>query len=427
MDEVVRQVLEQQHRLKIGRRIGRGGFAEVYEAESAEGVPCAVKVALDSVEEDNPAAKKELENLRLVQTITGHPHVVTLMDAWLVCGYLVTRWELATEGSLLDALKQYQGEGHAGIPVRGLLRYVHEAAQGIDFLNQRGIYHRAIKPGNLLLFHGHVKLADLGLAKFGGASTASHTGSGTLGYLPPEAYDQHRLSTTVDLYSLAATYVKLRTGREPFGDNPTEVVQRQMAGDPIVEGLRPVEAELVRAALAVKPEDRPQDGTQRWVIQLYRGLRGEGIETISAGDGIPKTEIGGPARPEPPTPRPRPSQRGAAVRVDPAGGGDVATLEEAVARVGRGGVIQLSQGTHMLRGPLEINRPVSILGEGVDATRVVCAGAGFVLRFAAEGRFTARGVCFEHVGSVPANVVEVDAADALVEQCSFQGGRQTMR
>jgi len=273
MDDAVRRVLESQFGLKIRRRIGRGGFSEVYEAESRERVLCAVKVSLDPLDSDSPAIRKELENLRLVQTVSGHPHVVTLMDVWVVGGYLVTRWELATDGSLLDLLHRYQREGQQGIPPEELLRYMRDAAEGIDFLNGQGIYHRDIKPQNLLLFHGRVKLADLGLAKFAGASTASHTGSGTLGYLPPEAYDQHRLSKTVDLYSLAATYLKLRTGHEPFGENPTEIIQRQTAGAPILDGLLPAEGELVLQALALKPEDRPRNGATAWVNQLHRGLQ----------------------------------------------------------------------------------------------------------------------------------------------------------
>ncbi|MGQ9574616.1 MAG: serine/threonine protein kinase [Thermoguttaceae bacterium] len=269
MDEVVRQVLEAEHGLKIGRRIGRGGFGEVYQAESAQGVPCALKVSLDPLDDNNSAVKKELENLGFVRTHTGHPHIVSLMDFWLVSGYLVTRWELATHGNLLDLLHRYAEQGQAGIPERKLLRYMIDAAEGIDFLNGLGIYHCDIKPANLLLFHGRVKLGDLGLAKFAGVSTASHSGSGTLGYLPPEAFDQHRLSKTIDLYSLAASYVKLRTGRESFGDTPREIIRRQTEGKPILDGLSAAEAEAVRQALAPRPEDRPQQGAFAWVKCLY--------------------------------------------------------------------------------------------------------------------------------------------------------------
>ncbi len=273
MDEVVRKALQEQHRLKIGRYLGDGGFGEVYQAESAQGVPCAVKVSLRRLNSGEPgtqdhAVQRELDNLRLVQTIAGHPHVVTLIDYWLIGGYLVTRWELATEGSLADLLAQYVQAGRPGIPLDALLRYIYEAADGIDFLNAQRIYHRDIKPANLLLFQGQVKVADLGLAKFAGASTASHTGAGTLGYLPPEAYVQHRLSKTVDLYSLAATYVKLRTGKEPFGENPMEIIKRQEKGDPIVEGMESWEVELVRFALACDPATRFCEGAREWALAL---------------------------------------------------------------------------------------------------------------------------------------------------------------
>lgn len=128
---------------------------------------------------------KEVENLKLVRAVTGHPNLVTVMDVWLIAGYLVTRWELSQEGSLQDLLHRYQENGKAGISVKRALKYCYDAAEAIDFLNDQGIYHRGIKPQNLLLFHGRVKVADLGLAKFAGASTVSHTGSETFGYRPP--------------------------------------------------------------------------------------------------------------------------------------------------------------------------------------------------------------------------------------------------
>lgn len=276
MDDVVRAFLEQEQHLKLGQRLGRGGFAEVYEAHTPQGVPCAIKVSLDPLDDQNPAVQKELENLDLVKSITGHPNIVTLMDYWVVGGYLVTRWELASEGSALEYLHRCQQEGRKGIPLSQLLALCADAAQGIDFLNrQRGIYHRDIKPQNLLVFHGRVKVGDLGLAKFVGASAASHTGAGTVGYLPPEAYDLHRLVPTVDVYGLVATYVKLRTGQEPFGQTPPEVFERQRRGEPVVEGLRPAEVELVCRALAARPEDRPQEGAVAWVRSVYQAVQKE--------------------------------------------------------------------------------------------------------------------------------------------------------
>lgn len=265
MNEVVRAFLENEQKLRVVKRLGRGGFGEVYEVESPSGVRSAVKVSLDPIDGKNAAVKKELENLDVVKDLTRHPHIVNLLDFWLVAHYLVTRWELATDGSLREKLEEYEKQGQKGLPQELLLEWMKEVAEAVDFLNSKGIYHRDIKPSNLLLFHGHVKIADLGLAKVVGASTASHTGSGTMGYIPLEAWQEHRLTSTVDLYSLAATYVKLRTGEDPFGRTPHEVVERQKSGNPVVMGLRPEEVELVRRALATRPEERPQEGAVAWV------------------------------------------------------------------------------------------------------------------------------------------------------------------
>mgnify|MGYP001099219627 FL=1 len=296
MHPVVRAFIEEQWKLRLGPRLGSGGFAEVWQAETPEGVPCALKISLSPLDEHDTAIMRELENLRLVCAIGGHPHVVSLMDFALVQGYLVSRWELAPDGTLADRLRQCQQAGRRGIPLNELIRYMADAAEGIDFLNrERGILHRDIKPTNLLLFHGRVKVGDLGLAKLAGATMVSHSRVGTLGYLPPEAYEEERLHPTVDLYSLAATYVELRTGRKPFGENPVETVRRQLTGRPEVDQLSPREREHVLKALAPNPEDRPQEGARKWVGELRAALSGDIKEAAGKGSG---------ARPEPPVPPP---------------------------------------------------------------------------------------------------------------------------
>jgi hypothetical protein len=204
--------------------------------------------------------------------MVGHPHIVELVRYEWVGDYLVTIWEWADGGSLEDMLRQYQKQGQPGIPLEKLLGYMAEAAKGIDDLNQQGIYHRDIKPANLLLFHDHVKLGDLGLAKLVGASTGTHTRAGTFGYLPPEAWEG-KTSETIDLYGLAASYVKLRTGREPFGESPKEILDRQRQGRPILHGLTEAEKPLVLAALHPDPEKRFKRGAKAWVRELEQALK----------------------------------------------------------------------------------------------------------------------------------------------------------
>ena len=270
-----RQELKNRYRVEIGQRLGQGGFGEVFRARTEEGVPCAIKISLERLDASSEWVAKEVRGLDAIKNITDHPRICALFDIWQIHGQLVTRWQLG-QASLAERLTECRRQGLSAIPLQELLAHTAAAAEGIDFLNREcGIYHRDIKPENLLLFHGHVKLADLGLAKFAGESTRSHTGSETLGYLPPEGWEEHRLTASSDLYSLAATYLRLRTGNNPFGDNVRDIILRQEAGQPAVEGLDKAEATLLRRTLARNPEHRPHDRAVAWVAELSQ-LMGAG-------------------------------------------------------------------------------------------------------------------------------------------------------
>jgi serine/threonine protein kinase len=264
--------LRAKHGWRLDRQIGQGGFAHVYK-ETLDGIPRAVKIPLHPLAGlPDRQKQRELESLEVARHMVGHPHIVGLVRYEWVGDYLITIWEWADGGSLEDMLRQYQKQGQPGIPLKKLLGYMAEAAKGIDDLNQLGIYHRDIKPANLLLFYDHVKLGDLGLAKLVGASTGTHTRAGTFGYLPPEAWEG-KTSETIDLYGLAASYVKLRTGREPFGESPQEILYRQRQGQPILDGLTEAEKPLVLAALHPDPEKRFKRGAKAWVRELYQALK----------------------------------------------------------------------------------------------------------------------------------------------------------
>jgi len=260
---------------RLLRLIGEGGMAWVFEArlkDRADLVAVKILMLHPLAELPDRQKQRELESLEVARRMVGHPHIVELVRYEWVGAYLITIWEWADGGSLEDMLRQYQKQGQPGIPLEKLLGYMDEAAKGIDDLNQLGIYHRDIKPANLLLFHDHVKLGDLGLAKLVGASTGTHTRAGTFGYLPPEAWEG-KTSETIDLYGLAASYVKLRTGREPFGESPQEILDRQRQGQPILHGLTEAEKPLVLAALHPDPEKRFKRGAKAWVRELYQALK----------------------------------------------------------------------------------------------------------------------------------------------------------
>ncbi len=111
------------------------------------------------------------------------------------------------------------------------------------------------------------------------------------------------------------------------------------------------------------------------------------------------------------------------VRVKVDGSGDAGSLEEAARLVQPGGAIQLEAGTYRLERPLELTTDLRLIGAGMDKTRLVADGEGFVLRVAGTGRYEIRGITLEHVGENWANVLEVAWENVLIEQCRFVGGK----
>ena len=175
------------------RKLGQGGFGEVWEAEA----PGGVRVALKFIRLGTAQAGPELRALEVIRNIR-HPHLLDVQFAVPVEDCLVVAMPLCDE-SLWDRLKECQKEGRPGLPRDELIGYMEELARAIDFLNEPrhpagdghlvGVQHRDIKPQNIFLVGGSVRLADFGLAKILEASRASHTGSMSPHYVAPEAIE----------------------------------------------------------------------------------------------------------------------------------------------------------------------------------------------------------------------------------------------
>ena len=120
--------------------------------------------------------------------------------------------ELA-DRNLWDRFRECRDQGLPGIPREELLRYMEEAAEVLDLMNDEyQLQHLDIKPQNLFLVHNHVKVADFGLVKDLEGMTASVTGGVTPVYAAPETFDGW-VSRFCDQYSLAIVYQELLTGQ----------------------------------------------------------------------------------------------------------------------------------------------------------------------------------------------------------------------
>lgn len=239
--------------------LGGGGFGVVWKALG----PGGFLVALKFITVGSTAGRAELKALKVMSDV-HHPHLLTPFGAWLKFGMLILAMELA-DCSLLDRAQQPKG-----LPLPELLEYLLEAAKGIDYLNSKQIQHRDIKPHNLLLVGGSIKVADFGLAKI--LSLGEHTQNTkmSVAYAAPE-YFAGKVSARSDQYALAVTYCHLRANRIPFEGDVAEVISGHISRPPNLNFLPEVERAVVSRALAKEPRQR-WPNCKAFVQALHRAL-----------------------------------------------------------------------------------------------------------------------------------------------------------
>jgi serine/threonine-protein kinase len=256
---------------RLRRLRGRGSFGQVWEAEDADGSA----VALKFLPFGGNQAIQELRSLQLVREL-DHPGLVRMHKVWSAVGCLVVAMDLA-DGSLADLLDVYQAEVGAALPRDHLLPLLAQAAQALDFLNNRQhflnrqwvtVQHCDVTPRNVLVFGDAVKLSDFGLTTALTSPEKAHHRAGTPAYAGPEVF-QGRVSDRTDQYALAVCYCVLRGGRLPFPNTPATFEPGYIRPAPDLGMLDPPERLAVARALAPVPQDRwPSCG--ELVAQLAR-------------------------------------------------------------------------------------------------------------------------------------------------------------
>lgn len=212
--------------------------------------------------EDGGAAVEALA-LEFMKFVS-HPHLLTTFGIWHEGPYLIIGMELA-ECTLGDRLRIAVRDQKPGIPFAELVEYMREAAKGIDYLNEprhtiagrlnQSIIHRDIKPHNLLVVGGGVKVADFGLARVMERRTAACSGGLTPAYAAPEQF-QKQVEKQTDQYSLAVTYCQLRSNCLPFDGTPLQIMGGHLTQPPDLSILPEPERGVVARALAKQAGDR---------------------------------------------------------------------------------------------------------------------------------------------------------------------------
>lgn len=265
-------------------RLGAGGYGEVWLAHAPGGLTKAVKFVYGSY--NDKRAEHELRAMQRVKEVR-HPFLLSLERIEVVDSRLVIVTELA-EGSLKDRFDECRNQGLVGIPRAELLGYLRDAADGLDYLSQKhSLQHLDVKPENLLLVGGHVKVADFGLVKDVGKSQASLVGGLTPLYSAPEVF-QGNPSTNSDQYSLAVLYQEMLTGVMPFpGVTAAELTLQHLHDEPDVSVLPTGDRYVLSRALAKDPAQRFAACGD--LVQALLAGAGTGDSWSNAGDGEPAT------------------------------------------------------------------------------------------------------------------------------------------
>jgi hypothetical protein len=276
--------------------LGSGGFGEVWKCEAPGGLFKAIKFVygnINSLDVDGVRAEQELHALQRIKEVR-HPFVLSLDRIETVAGELVIVMELA-DRSLHDAYTECQASGLIGVPRDDVLRFLRDAAEALDHMNEKhNLQHLDIKPRNLFLISDRVKVADFGLVKH----LERQSGSGLLGgvtplYAAPETFNG-RITGRSDQYSLAIVYQELLTGQRPFnGKNVRQLAQMHLQEDPELRALPEGERPVVARALSKDPERRFPN-CMSFIGALYRArsqARPESVvvEAVPARGRPPKT------------------------------------------------------------------------------------------------------------------------------------------
>ncbi|MEH1126603.1 serine/threonine-protein kinase [Micromonospora sp. CPCC 206061] len=243
-------------RYRLGERVATGGMGEVWRATDVLlDRAVAVKVLRPGLVAEPGFTERFRSEAR---TLAGlhHPNVVSVYDygegdtTYLVMAYV--------EGEPLSERIEAAGR----LDVAETVSIVTQAAAALHAVHLKGVVHRDVKPGNLLIQpNATVVLVDFGVARSAaaGSVTKTHEVIGTALYMAPEQVSKKPLSPATDVYALGAVAYHCLAGRPPYeGENALQVALQRLEGEPdplpddVPEGVRAV----VTRAMAREPEDR---------------------------------------------------------------------------------------------------------------------------------------------------------------------------
>ncbi len=255
-------------------RLGGGGMGVVYKAEDTRLKRLvALKFMTSGVFATEEHRARFLREARAAAAL-DHPNICTIYEI------------VEDEGETCLAMSYVDGPSLQALIKTGpmkterALEIATQAAQGLEEAHRKGIVHRDIKSGNIMLTAaGLVKIVDFGLAHLGEETRITREGTtlGTPAYMAPEQWTGATVDHRVDLWSLGVVVYEMVSGQLPFRGQHHRTLGYQIVNDPppplvrIQQGTPEGLQQVLEKALAKRPQDRYRDAAQ--MLDDLRALR----------------------------------------------------------------------------------------------------------------------------------------------------------
>ena len=282
-------------RYEIGKRIGRGGMAEIFQARDILlDRPVAMKVLFPEFATD-PAFVERFRREAQAAANLNHPNIVAVYDWGKVNNTYYIAMEYVNGRTLADILKQ-----NGTLTPMQVCDVMSEVASALISAHQNGVIHRDIKPGNILVSTtGQVKVADFGIARALGAGVEqglTQTGAvmGTATYFSPEQAQGVSTDQRSDIYSLGIVMYEMLSGVPPFtGENAVAIAYKQVHEHamPLDQRLASVPSEVaavVAKCMEKSPDDR-YSSAEEVRDELRRFVEGMPVLAVSAKKEVERT------------------------------------------------------------------------------------------------------------------------------------------